>query len=795
MAVLVTLAGLAIGVYLFTNSPAGDDPDTDDPRSPTPTLPPSGPLSQLVYIESTSPANREDSVAVTRETIIRFNGPVDPISITPGAVTAKSGEQTLDFRLHTAKDRRSLTLFYQESLPADARVRVTIDGNGIRDDRGEFIDPDGDGLAGGTATIDFDTLTLTNLEGTSVCGRVFASGLAPGERDTSVNAQLEGVTITVDGREDELKAITDKMDNFCLDPSPAGRFFVHIDGCSATNDIPEGAYYPFVGKAWDSVSGQQTSVGNVYLPLVAPGTLQPVSQTEDTMIAFSAELLTEYPELEGTLIQVPADSLYADDGRCGGMVGIAPVPPDRLPGSLPPGLDFPIVITVQTDGATNFDEPVPACFPNLPDRTTGKKLETGSKSALWSFNHDTGSFEVVGPMTVDPQGRLVYTDPGVGILAPGWNGSSFSSILGAITANFGSPACWLSIGFGALDCAMSFVPFGRALPVLGGLSGSQQTCGFNAAYRTFAFERDLITASAIGSAEDVVISFITNSAGATASCVTLALERLPYLGSAIACGSAAVGIFRSCFSTSSNNPQLGVGPRLALAAPSSAEYTRQARSVELDSAVRFEAHLNILAASVRYHEILLGSPIWLNLDLTSGDPRIAASQVDEILVQTAASLAADSDGGTLITDVEMAAIKSLDRPSEIGEGDVEALIHYMNRTVQSWSQGILTHDEAQRRDFIDREQLLDSLDQLELTVRELQSLGAEEVDFSIAFSDFYQQFFGELRDPTRSPEMSNILYVLTDETNQSVQRGKMRGGRTLSLGWCERECVLPGGFP
>ena len=38
------------------------------------------------------------------------------------------------------------------------------------------------------------------------------------------------------------------------------------------------------------------------------------------------------------------------------------------------GLAFPIVITVQTDGATNFDEPVPVCFPNLPDPETGNRL-------------------------------------------------------------------------------------------------------------------------------------------------------------------------------------------------------------------------------------------------------------------------------------------------------------------------------------------------------------------------------------------------------------------------------------
>ena len=109
------------------------------------------------------------------------------------------------------------------------------------------------------------------------------------------------------------------------------------------------------------------------------------------------------------------------------MVGIAPVDPDRLPGELPEGLQFPIVITVQTDGATNFDKPVPVCFPNLPDPVTGEVLQPGDKSALFSFNHDTGEFELVGPMTVSNDGTQVCTDPGVGIIAPGWHGSSVSA--------------------------------------------------------------------------------------------------------------------------------------------------------------------------------------------------------------------------------------------------------------------------------------------------------------------------------------------------------------------------------
>ncbi|RKZ83649.1 MAG: hypothetical protein DRR19_18800, partial [Candidatus Parabeggiatoa sp. nov. 1] len=380
---------------------------------------------QLTTFRS-SPVHGEGDVAVTRETIIEFSRPLAEDSVIDDSILfAEFGGQQLPARIHLSPSRQRVTLFYPDNLPASARIRVTLDTRSLRDDLGQPLDVEGDReTEAGLSIIDFDTLTLTTEENTSVCGRVFASELAVNTQNgQSLDVPLEGVTISVDGMEDTLRTGTDASGNFCLTPAPAGRFFVHIDGRTASNGVPDGAYYPFVGKAWESKIGEQTNLGNIYLPLVTAGTLQPVSETEETVITFSETTLTKHPHLAGVSVIVPADSLYANDSSRGGKVGIAPVPPDRIPGQLPPGLNFPLVITVQTDGATNFDEPLPACFPNLPNSDTGTPLPAGSKSALWSFNHDTGKFEVVGPMTVTADGLFVCTDPGVGIKAPGWHGT------------------------------------------------------------------------------------------------------------------------------------------------------------------------------------------------------------------------------------------------------------------------------------------------------------------------------------------------------------------------------------
>ncbi|MBX3748233.1 MAG: Ig-like domain-containing protein [Verrucomicrobiae bacterium] len=375
---------------------------------------------------SSSPRHGEANVAVTRETILSFNHPLAADTLLDGTrLHAEFGGRRLLGRVELSSDRRKVTLFPLEPLPGNARIRVVFDGTGVRDDRDQPIDANRDGFEGGIARIEFDTVSLTPVHRTAVVGRVLASELATDANGQPTDRPLAGAIITVDGREESMRAVTGADGRFRLDPAPAGTFFVHIDGRTAAgSNWPQGDYYPFVGKAWSAIAGRDDNdEGDIFLPLVAAGTLQPVSAETETRIEFPPAVLDRHPELAGVHVIVPPNALFADDGTRGGRVGIAPVPPDRIPSPLPPGLELPLVITVQTDGPLNFDTPVPVRFPNLPDPLTGERLPPGAKSALWSFNHDTGHWELGGPMTVTPDGLFVETDPGVGILQPGWHGS------------------------------------------------------------------------------------------------------------------------------------------------------------------------------------------------------------------------------------------------------------------------------------------------------------------------------------------------------------------------------------
>lgn len=379
---------------------------------------------------STSPADGSDGVAVTREVILRFSRPLgEGVVLVPDLFHVEVGGRRVLSRLDLSNDRRQLTLFLLEPLPGASRARVIFKADTVLDERGIAVDADGDDLPGGTLSLSYNTFSSSGIPRTGVVGRVFASELVPGA-DTGTNAvnrPLEGVTITVDGAEETLRTTTDAEGYFHLEPAPAGRFFVHIDGRTAVgSQWPNGGYYPFVGKAWEAIPGVSTNLasgtGVIYLPYIPASTLQAVSATEPTTITFPAEVVERNPAFDGVALLVPPNALVSESGVRGGRIGMAPVPPDRLPEPLPEGLNLRLVITIQTDGPQNFDQPVPVRFPNLPDPVTGQVRAPGTKSALWGFNHDTGFWDVLGPMTVSADGRFVETDPGYGALQPGWFG-------------------------------------------------------------------------------------------------------------------------------------------------------------------------------------------------------------------------------------------------------------------------------------------------------------------------------------------------------------------------------------
>ena len=151
---------------------------------------------------TSSPAPGDDGVAVTRETVLRFNRPLAADTVLGNQVFfAEAAGRRVLTRTELAADRRTATLFYLEPLPGATQVRVVFDGDKVRDAAGQLVDADADGTEGGVGVVLFTTLNNQPVPRTAVLGRVFASELVPGP-DTGTNAlnrPLAGVTITVDG--------------------------------------------------------------------------------------------------------------------------------------------------------------------------------------------------------------------------------------------------------------------------------------------------------------------------------------------------------------------------------------------------------------------------------------------------------------------------------------------------------------------------------------------------------------------------------------------------------------------
>jgi plastocyanin len=713
----------------------------------------------------TSPSNGEDGVASTRETILEFSGALDPATVTANAFTAKVGAQTLDYRLNLSPDRTRVTLFYKEALPGSTRVRVTIDGNQLKDAQGNGVDVDGDGAAGGNALLEFDTLSLTVVPGTKVCGRVFASELAVTASNVSVNTPLAGVKISVAGRDADLKTTTDANGNFCLDPAPSGRFFVHIDGRTATNGVPAGAYYPFVGKLWQSTPGQQTNVGDAYLPLVVPGTLQTVSADADTLITFPTAVLQGHPEFEGVMITVPANALFNDDGSRGGKVGIAPVPPDRLPGRLPEGLNFPVVITVQTDGAENFDTPAPVCFPNLPDKTTGQPLPAGSKSALWSFDHDKGDWTIVGPMTVSTDGKMVCSDAGVGIRAPGWHGSQPGSTGkgGGGAGNNGneiSPCARSASGLGKEipDCILN-ISLGAGLDAAKALSWPI-SCGIS----TGAAILDTLGDCIINPNGCFTITgpIVSNGGYLAMGCVPGWGTRSAILSCMTSLGLGTNDVKKQCFDAG----------RLHAS-------DLQSPFQSLDEIGDLYQDLSIqegIITSVRDLYILIfGDAIWI--ESNNGE------NLNEFLDMIKTASMANSPEGYSISSAEQQALLMLTRPPELSEQVVLKFVNRHNLTYSMYIAGTPTHQSAGRSDFIDINEWISKQKRVVDALKHAQAVGwltPFDSVIDLANGTFVDRLVSILITGDHYRYVSRNVFFSLEASSQIILRGKTNDSGQLS---------------
>ena len=701
----------------------------------------------LTYVQSSSPAPGEGSVAVTRETILRLSRPLAAEAVVgTDRLYAEGAGRKLLGRVELSADRSALTLFHLEPLPAGNRIRVTFTGTDLKDQEGRPVDADGDGVAGGVEVIEFTTLNHQATPGTAVIGRVFASDWVrlPDGTTTSRNTPLAGVFITVDGAEQTLSTFTDADGNFRLEPSPAGRFFVHVDGRTAEgSDWPDGEYFPVVGKAWEAVAGRTDNLaagtGEIFLPRIRAGTLQTVSPSEPTRISFPASVVAENPALAGVVLTVPPNALLDDDGSRGGKVGMAPVAPDRLPEPLPEGLALPLVITIQTDGPQNFDQPVPVRFPNLPDPKTGVKAAPGTKSALWSFNHDTGRWEIQGAMTVSADGDFVDTDARVGVRQPGWHGTSPGSgggggggdeeEEGPCSAEEQALAdaiagCLQDLGLSLLElppaigCVIGLVD--ASFSISEACNDPAGSCGW-----TVTVEGALAILGCIPGSE------VAEAIGMFAKALQCAADLGSALGDLDACNIINGG----------NSSPARVG-------------RQDLDPTELPDDP-LKQQVLVLQQMVNSLVVILGDEAWAQV--ARADGRAATTLLGAI----AAAANPSSEGGETITATELTAIRALPVPPSLPTAAVQRLVDRLNRLAQGTA------------DPVELAGITDAVDQLYDSGRQLQARGWVHVLSGLENGAISRSLAEDGRLRTRGPKKEPLHYLLTDLRTGFERRGRL----------------------
>ncbi|MGB2772595.1 MAG: lamin tail domain-containing protein, partial [Anaerolineae bacterium] len=196
--------------------------------------------------------------------------------------------------------------------------------------------------------------------------------------------------------------------------------------------------------------------------------------------------------------------------------------------------------------------------------------------------------------------------------------------------------------------------------------------------------------------------------------------------------------------------------------------------------VHYLAQLDLMTTFQDYVVTTTGSAIWTSVETGIGPPDASIlidQQIQAILVQTYAATAQNSAGGLFIVPSEAAAILALPRPAGLAQGDVQALIDRLNLTVDLWNQGLFTHAQAGRSDFIDREALTTAITRVLAAISQLELAGnSSQFSYLATFTEFRTVTTGRLAVPGDISDRSRIYYRLETggEGGSPVLRGRMR---------------------
>jgi RHS repeat-associated protein len=212
---------------------------------------------------------------------------------------------------------------------------------------------------------------------------------------TLTGQPLSDVTISVK----DVSTRTDGSGRFLL-RAPDGHHVMLIDGRTANR--PGRTYGTF--RASVNISFGKTNVLDytIWMPKLDMAHAVTIPSPN------SKEIVITNPSIPGLELHLPPGTVIRDiDGKTVTQLSITPIPTDRPPFPLPPGLKVPVFASIQPGGAQVIPPRARLIYPNYNNEAPGKRIN------FWNYDPDEKGWHIYGQGTVTANGRQIVPDPGV----------------------------------------------------------------------------------------------------------------------------------------------------------------------------------------------------------------------------------------------------------------------------------------------------------------------------------------------------------------------------------------------